>query len=187
MIASNNSNTTALLACRQEIYYDIHLQAGQCGLPAENMHAQLGLCITGYGATSMSHARYTTHIKTTSAQLHGAGWSPHQFAVPPFLLQAGHCGLPVENLHAQPGFCNRVWCNQQVSCKVHHPHQHNFSPAPWSWVEPRLEPPICLTCETPGRPWEPAVWVAPKPGRRAHPDHIGGSGLPTSSSMHCLF
>jgi hypothetical protein len=76
MLASNNSNPTALLACRHEIYYDIHLQAGQCGLPAENMHAQLGLCITGYGATSMSHARYTTHIKTTSAQLHGAGWNP---------------------------------------------------------------------------------------------------------------
>jgi hypothetical protein len=96
----------ALLACRHEIYYDIHLQAeGQCGLPAENMHAQLGLCITGYGEISMSHARYTTHIKTTSAQLHGAGWSPHQFAVyPPFLLQAGHCGLPAENLHAQLGF-----------------------------------------------------------------------------------
>jgi hypothetical protein len=47
MIGSNNSNPTALLACRHEIYYDIHLQAGQCGLPAENMHAQLGLCITG--------------------------------------------------------------------------------------------------------------------------------------------
>jgi hypothetical protein len=76
MIASNNSNPTALLACMHEIDYDRHLQAGQCGLPAENMHAQLGLCITGYGATSMSHARYTTHIKTTSAQLHGAGWSP---------------------------------------------------------------------------------------------------------------
>jgi hypothetical protein len=30
-----------------------------------------------YGATSMSNARYTIHIKTTSAQLHGAGWSPH--------------------------------------------------------------------------------------------------------------
>jgi hypothetical protein len=28
------------------------------------------------------------------------------------------------------GFCNRVWCNQQVSCKVHHPHQHSLSPAP---------------------------------------------------------
>jgi hypothetical protein len=83
MIASNNSNPTALLACRQEIYYDIHLQAGQCCLLAENMQAQLGLCITGYGATSMSHARYTTHIKTTSAELHGAGWTPHQFAVPP--------------------------------------------------------------------------------------------------------
>jgi hypothetical protein len=55
---------------------------------------------------------------------------------PPFLLQAGHCGLPAENLHAQLGFCNRVWCNQQVSCKVHHPHLHNLSPAPWSWVEP---------------------------------------------------
>jgi hypothetical protein len=65
MIASNNSKPTALLACRHEVYYDIHLQAGQCGLglPAKNMHAQLGLCITGYDATSMSHARYTTHIK----------------------------------------------------------------------------------------------------------------------------
>jgi hypothetical protein len=26
-----------------------------------------------YGATSRSNARYTTHINTTSAQLHGAG------------------------------------------------------------------------------------------------------------------
>jgi hypothetical protein len=70
------------------------------------MHAQLGFCITRYGASSMYHARYTTYIKRTSAQLHGAGWSPHQFAVPPIsvLLQAGHCGLPAENLHAQLGF-----------------------------------------------------------------------------------
>jgi hypothetical protein len=37
-----------------------------------------------YGATSMPHAKYTAQIKTTSAQLHGARWSPHQFAVPPF-------------------------------------------------------------------------------------------------------
>jgi hypothetical protein len=35
MIAPNNSKPTALLACRHEISYDIHLQAvGHCGLPA---------------------------------------------------------------------------------------------------------------------------------------------------------
>jgi hypothetical protein len=98
MIALNNSNPTALLACRHEIYYDIHLQAAgrrkaMRGLPAENMHAQLGLCITGYQAC-MSHARYTTHVKTTSAQLYGAGWSPHQFAVPP-ISAAGRRHPPV--------------------------------------------------------------------------------------------
>jgi hypothetical protein len=103
MIAPNKSKPTALLACRYEISYDIHLQAGHCGLPAENMHAQLGLCITGYGATSMSHARYTTHINTTLAQLHGAGWS-HTIRCTPHFMTAGSieaaCILELSELHA---------------------------------------------------------------------------------------
>jgi hypothetical protein len=76
--------------------------AGHCGLPTENMHAQMGLCITGYGATSMSHARFNTYINTTSAQLHGAGWS-HTIRCTPHVMTAGSkeaaCILELSELH----------------------------------------------------------------------------------------
>jgi hypothetical protein len=115
------------MQARDVLRYICRLQAGHCGLPVENMHPQLGLCITGHGAT-VQPACLMQGTPPTSIQIQPtAPWSwvePYQFAVAPHFMTAGSIGavgiMHLECVVQRQRFLNNLYvmwpCPQCNTC-----------------------------------------------------------------------